>query len=137
MINLLRHIFGWILISFGSRKDLILENLALRQQLLALHTKRSRRRLSSVQKLFWVVLRRLWSGWQKPLILVTPRTVVEWHRAGFRLYWRWLSRALGDGSQELDDLAVANLWARRSETSSSAWLLRIRPGEHRESTASC
>ena len=93
MIISLRHLLGWILISFGPRKDLILENLALRQQLLALHTKRPRRRLSSVQKLFWVVLRRLWSGWQKPLILVTPRTVVEWHRAGFRLYWRWLSRA--------------------------------------------
>ena len=39
MINLLRHILGWILISFGSRKDLILENVALRQQLLALHSK--------------------------------------------------------------------------------------------------
>ena len=93
MIILLRHLLGWILISFGPRKDLILENLALRGQLLALHTKRPRRRLSTVQKLFWVVLRRLWSRWQKPWILVTPRTVVEWHRAGFRLYWRWLSSA--------------------------------------------
>lgn len=44
---------------------------------------------------------------------------------------------IGDGSQALDDLAVANLLAGRSEPLSSAWLLRIRPGEHRESTASC
>jgi len=93
LITSLRHIVGWILISFDSREDLILENLALRQQLLALHSKRPRRRLSTMQKMFWVVLRSLWSRWQKPLILVTPRTVVEWHRAGFRLYWRWLSRA--------------------------------------------
>jgi hypothetical protein len=76
-----------------SRGDLILENLALRQQLLALHAKRPRHRSSTMHKLFWVFLRRLWSGWRTPLVLVTPRTVVEWHRAGFRLYWRWLSRA--------------------------------------------
>jgi hypothetical protein len=93
MIVFLRHLFGWILSTFGSRKNLALENLALRQQLLALHSKRPRRRFSMTQKLFWVVLRRFWSGWQKPLVLVTPRTVIEWHRAGFRLYWKYLSRA--------------------------------------------
>ena len=70
----------------------MLENLALRQQLLALHAKRPRRRLSTLQKLFWVILRRVWSGWKTPLVLVTPRTVLQWHRAGFRLYWKWLSR---------------------------------------------
>jgi putative transposase len=92
MFSSLRHLVGWIFSAFGSRKDLLLENLALRQQWLALHTKRPRRRLSARHKLFWVLLRKLWSGWQKPLILVTPRTVVAWHRAGFRLYWKYLSR---------------------------------------------
>jgi len=72
-----RHLIGWTLTSF-SRQDLILENLALRQQLLALHTNRPRRRLSSMHKLFWIALRRFWSGWKKPLILVTPKTVVAW-----------------------------------------------------------
>lgn len=57
---------------FRSRQDLLLENLALRQQLLALHAKRPRRRLSIVHKLFWVALRGLWSGWTRPLVLVTP-----------------------------------------------------------------
>ena len=89
----LRHFIGWVVSALGSRGDLILENLALRQQLLALHAKRPRHRASTMHKLFWVLLRRLWSGWRTPLVLVTPRTVVEWHRAGFRLYWRWLSRA--------------------------------------------
>src|SRR5215469_12610376 len=106
MIAFLRHLFGWILISFGSRKNLALENLALRQQLLALHSKRPRRRLSMTHKLFWVVLRRFWSGWQKPLVLVTPRSVIEWHRTGFRLYWKCLSRA---------DLEVANPWPKKFE----------------------
>src|SRR5713101_1655591 len=91
MILRLRYLLGWIFSAFTSRQDLMLENLALRQ-LLALRTKRPRRRLTALHKLFWVVLRRLWAGWKGPLIVVTPRTVVEWHRAGFRLYWKWLSR---------------------------------------------
>src|SRR3974377_2242880 len=45
-----------------------------------------------MHKLFWVALRMFWSGWRKPLVLVTPRTVANWHRAGFRLYWTWISR---------------------------------------------
>jgi len=93
MIVSFRHLLGWIFIAFSSRDGLILENLALRQQLLVLHAKRPRRRLTAVHKMFWVVLRGLWSGWKEPLILVAPRTVVGWHRAGFRLYWKWLSRA--------------------------------------------
>jgi hypothetical protein len=72
-----RHLIGWIVSALGSRKDLILENLALRQQLLALHAQRCRPRLSVRHKLFWVLLRRLWSGWKTPLLLVTPRTVVD------------------------------------------------------------
>src|SRR5262245_15875246 len=76
---------GWLCCAFGSRKDRVLETLALRQQVLALHRKRPHRRLSAMQKLFWVFLQRFWSGWQKPLVLVTPRIVVKWHRAGFRL----------------------------------------------------
>ena len=49
------HLFGWVISVFCSREELLLENLALRQQLLALHAKRPRPRLSSVDKLFWFV----------------------------------------------------------------------------------
>src|SRR6516225_5948647 len=87
MIVSLRHFLGWIVSSFRSREDLALENLALRRQLLALHAQRPRTRLTALHKLFWVALRTFWSGWRKPLVLVTPRTVVNWHGAGFRLYW--------------------------------------------------
>jgi putative transposase len=88
----LRHLLGWMVSVFRSRENLIIENLALRQQLLALHAQRPRRRLTALYKLFWVALRTCWSGWKKPLVLVTPRAVVNWHRAGFRLYWAWVSR---------------------------------------------
>jgi transposase InsO family protein len=93
-------LIGWIFGILLAREDLILENLALRQQLLALHTKRPRRQLSTVHKMFWIVLRKLWSGWEESLVLVTPRTVVAWHRAGFRLYWKWLSRAQRIGGRK-------------------------------------
>jgi hypothetical protein len=48
---------------------------------------------SNGDRLLWVMLRRLWSGWRKALILVQPETVVRWHRAGFKLYWKWISRS--------------------------------------------
>ena len=92
MIVWLRHFLGWMFSAFRSREYLVLENLALHQQLLALHAQRPRRRLTTLHKLFWVAFRTIWSGWRKPLVLVTPRTVVNWHRAGFRLYWAWVSR---------------------------------------------
>ena len=55
MIVWLRHLLGWVVSVFRSREDLILENLALRQQLLALHASRPRRRLSAMQELFWLM----------------------------------------------------------------------------------
>jgi len=100
MISSLRHLIGWMVDVFRSREDLLLENLVLRQQLLTLHAKRPRRRLSTMHKLFWITLRKLWSGWKESLVLVTPRTVVAWHRAGFRLYWKWLSRVSRIGGRK-------------------------------------
>ncbi len=77
---------------FRSRRDLLLENLALRQQLGVLKHRYPQPRFATPDKLFWVILRRLWPGWKRALILVQPETVVRWHRAGFKLYWARLSR---------------------------------------------
>ena len=71
---------------FQSRNDLVLENLALRQQLAAFKQKQPRPRLTDADRAFWVLLRRLWSKWSDALIIVSPDTVVRWHRKGFRLY---------------------------------------------------
>ena len=91
-MRLLRFFFGSLIRLLSSRRDLLLENLALRQQLAVLKARRPKPRLSIPDKLFWVLARRLWSGWKQSLLVVTPETVVRWHRAGFRLYWTWLSR---------------------------------------------
>ncbi len=77
---------------FRARRDLLLENLALRQQLAVLKQKHPQSRFAAPDRLFWMVLRRLWSGWKQALLIVQPETVVRWHRAGFKLYWQWLSR---------------------------------------------
>ena len=67
-----------------ARRSLLLENLALRQQLAVLKRRHPRPRLDLLDKLFWVAVRRFWSGWQQSLIVVTPETVGRWHRDGFR-----------------------------------------------------
>jgi putative transposase len=93
------------------RRSLLLENLALRQQLAVLKRRHPRPRIDLLDKLFWLAARRFWSGWKQSLIVVTPETVVRWHRAGFRLYWRLISRAKTQvgrrqTSQELRELIL-------------------------------
>jgi putative transposase len=84
---------GTLVRLFRARRSLLLENLALRQQLAVLRRRHPRPRTGWLDKLFWVAVRRFWAEWKKSLILVTPETVVRWHRVGFRLYWRLISRA--------------------------------------------
>ena len=83
---------GAVLRLFRSRQDLLVENLALRQQLSVFKGRTRRPKLTVLDKLFWVVACRFWSDWKKPLLLVAPQTVVRWHRAGFLLYWSMISR---------------------------------------------
>jgi hypothetical protein len=66
-----------------SRADLVIENLALRQQVTALKRQRVRPRLDDADRGFWVALRSCWSGWMGRLVIVKPDTVVAWHRRRF------------------------------------------------------
>jgi len=77
---------------FRSRYSLGLEILALHQQLGVLKRKNPRPRLRIHDRVFWILLRRLWPAWKNVLVIVTPETVAAWHRAGFRLFWRLRSR---------------------------------------------
>ena len=67
---------------FTGRRTLVLENLALRQQLAVYKRVQKRPRLRSTDRAFWVWLSKLWNGWKTPLILVKPETVIRWHRRG-------------------------------------------------------
>ncbi|HEX4577704.1 MAG TPA: integrase core domain-containing protein [Edaphobacter sp.] len=83
---------GLIAWSLCSRRDLLLEILALRQQLTVLQATASPTKAHYPGQVFWVMLLRFWSGWKRTLVIVQPATVVGWHRAGFKLYWTWRSR---------------------------------------------
>jgi len=91
MIRLLAALLPTLLAAMRSRRDLVLENLALRQQLVTLAGRRHPD-IRPADRVFWLLLRRSWSRWAEALTIVRPDTVVRWHRAGFRTYWNWLSR---------------------------------------------
>ena len=75
--------FGLLARCFRSHHTLLLENLALRQQLTVLKRKHRRPKVSRLDKLFWVLAHRFWSAWKSSLIIVTPETVVRWHLPDF------------------------------------------------------
>ncbi len=77
---------------FVSRSNLIIENLALRQQLTIQQRTIKRPKLKRKDRIFWAWLSRIWPQWKSALIVVKPETVIKWHRQGFKLYWRWKSR---------------------------------------------
>lgn len=92
MLPFVRLCFGTLVRLFRAHRNLLLENLALRQQLVVLKRRHPRPSLGTFDRFFWVLARRVWAGWKQSLIIVTPETVVRWHRAGFRLHWRLVSR---------------------------------------------
>jgi hypothetical protein len=50
-------------------------------------------RVFTIYRLLWVWLYRLWPRCLEAMVLVKPATVIQWHRQGFRLFWRWRSRS--------------------------------------------
>lgn len=77
------------------RRDLALENFALRHQLAMLQRQSKKARFEDRDRLVWIGLKRIWPRWTRALELVQPATVVKWHRVGFRYYWRRKSRVGG------------------------------------------
>ena len=75
-----------------ARRDLALENLALRHQLAILTRSDNPQRFRQSDRLLWIAFRRFWHAWKNALVLVQPATVVRWHRQGFRRNWRRRSR---------------------------------------------
>ena len=84
------------------RADLVIENLALRQQVTAFKKERPRPPLDDADRAFWVALRSSWPAWASRLVLVNADTVARWNRDRFRRYWTWLSRRRYPGRPRID-----------------------------------
>jgi len=85
--------FCWSL--FKIRKNLILENLMLRQQLNIYKRKNKRPKLENIDRIILVWISRIFSDWKSALVVAKASTLIGWHRKGFKLYWKRKSRRIG------------------------------------------
>src|SRR4030065_2635811 len=82
-----------------SRRDLIIENAMLRQQLIVLNRQVKRPQLTQGDRVGLVLLARLTAFWQQALHIVQPDTLLRWHRDLFRRYWRRQSKHMKRGER--------------------------------------
>ena len=119
MWELLRTVARSTLSALQPRRDLALENLALRQQLAVLRRTSSRPQLEDHDRLFWIALKCIWPVWDGVLQLVQPATVIKWHRAGFRFYWRRKSRQGRSGRPKIHPVIIELI--RRMSRDNVTW----------------
>ena len=91
MITLVLHLLRLLPFLCGGHRRLAIENLALRQQLAVYKRTAPRPRLRTTDRLFWVRLARVWTGWRQALVIVSPATVLRRQQRRFRAYWTRLS----------------------------------------------
>src|SRR5256886_5274340 len=119
MIALLCFFLTLFAAPFKSKSKLEAENAALRHQLIVLQRKvRGRVPFTNGDRLFFVQLYRWFPSVLKAVIIIRPETLVRWHRAGFRRYWRWKSRSLGGRPQIDADLRAL---IRRMSIENALW----------------
>ena len=93
-------LLGALVSACRNHADLVLEILALRQQLAAFASSGRRPRVTNADRWFWIVLRRRWARWSDVLIFVTPETVIRWHRVDFSV--------LGPGARGYSIIRIPN-----------------------------
>ena len=96
MIGLFCFVLAVLASPFKSKWRLEAENAVLRRQLIVLRRKvQGRVRLTNNDRWFFIQLYRWFPSILQVLTIIRPETLVRWHRAGFRRYWRWKSRRRG------------------------------------------
>src|SRR5262245_4349122 len=118
MLELLIVVVRALTLVLRGRRELVLENVALRQQLAAYH-RTTRCRLWLRDRFLWMALARVWPNWRTALVVVQPDTVIRWHRDWLRRRWTRRSRRRPEGRPPVDqqirtlvrEMATANpLW---------------------------
>ena len=106
MVALLLFLLNLLGLPFKSKSQLAAENAALRQQVIVLQRKvRGRVQLTNSDRLFFIQLYRWFPSILKTMTIIQPETLLRWHRAGFRRYWRWKSRNLRRTAADLSRIA--------------------------------
>jgi len=115
---MLKHLVAYLLSALKARHSLALEIVVLRHQLEVLQRNAKRPRLKPSDRALWALLSCILPEWRRHLTIVQPDTVVRWHQAGWRLYWRWRSKP-GQGRPEIS----AEIWAliRQMSRDNSLW----------------
>ena len=98
MIGLLLFVLAILASPIKSKSRLEAENAVLRHQLIVLKRK-GRVRLANNDRWFFFQMYRWFPSILQVLTIIRPKTLLRWHRAGFRRYWRWKSRSLGGRPQ--------------------------------------
>jgi hypothetical protein len=118
VITLALHLLRLLPFLVGGCRQLALKNLALRQQRAVYKRTLPRPKLRTMDRLVWVGLARVWTGWRQALVIVSPDTVLRWQRRRFREYWTDLSGRPTGGRTPVDaeitalvrKMAAANPW---------------------------
>src|SRR5713226_5005680 len=119
MIGLLCFILAVLASPFKSKTRLEAENAALRHQLIVLRRKvKGRAHLTNNNRWFFILMYRWFPSILEVLVIIRPETLVHWHRAGFRRYWRWKSRSPGGRPQIGTDLRAL---IRRMSVENPLW----------------
>src|SRR6195256_4752270 len=119
MIRLFCFVLAVLASPFKSKVRLEAENAVLRHQLIVLRRRlHGRVRLTNHDRWFFIQLYRWFPSILQVLTIIRPETLVRWHRAGFRCYWRWKARPLG-GRPQIDTELRALI--RRMSTENQLW----------------
>ena len=128
MAGLINILLGYVWSCFQSHERLKAENVVLRHQLNTLHRKVPKRpKLSGSDRMLFVWLYRLFPGIADAITIVRPETLIRWHRAGFRAWWRRKSRNLGGGQRSIANCGISSIGC----------VLRTRSGVRHAFTANC
>jgi hypothetical protein len=102
-----------------TQRQLILENLGLRHQILVLQRQGRRPKLRPVDRWLWIMLKACWPGWKAAALIFRPETVIGWQRASFRAFWRW--KSCRRGGRPGVDRALVQLIRRMWEVNPCRW----------------
>ena len=80
MLTAIVCLFRVTLLALAGSEQIALENLALRQQMAIFQRTVRRPKIRTMDRLFWICLRKMWKHWKSALVIVQPETVLDWHR---------------------------------------------------------